>query len=1552
MNTNLFHPLIAAWFEGKFGQPTAPQAQGWPEIAAGRNTLIAAPTGSGKTLSAFLVCIDRLFRQAVAGQLEEGVQVVYVSPLKALSNDIQRNLHLPLMEIREQCLAAGVDPPDIRVAVRTGDTTASERAKMMRKPPHILVTTPESLYLLVTSEKGRQRLATTRTVIVDEIHSLARDKRGSHLTLTLERLAALCPQPPVRIGLSATQRPMDRIANFMSGADTTAGASNESDPAEATPRQCSIVDTGHVRNLDIAIEAPASELEAVCSNAQWEETYERLVELVQSHHSTLIFVNTRRLAERISHSLSMLLGEEAVASHHGSLSKELRHNAEQKLKSGELKAIVATASLEMGIDIGYIDLVCQIGSPRAIAAFLQRVGRSGHSLNATPKGRLFPLSRDQLIECMALIRAVKKQRLDAIEIPEQPLDILAQQMIAAVAAEPMEEDTLYNLCRGAWPYRHLTRDIFNEVLTMISEGVAQKRGAFLHRDQINGNVRARRGARLAAITSGGAIPETAEYRVITGDDRTVVGSVDEDFAIDSSAGDIFLLGNTSWRINHVRGGEVNVTDAGGAPPTIPFWFGESPGRTIELSEEISQLRRDLTPKHPPQQLQAGSSDPTEDNNPLPPDRTAQLKWLDEECGAPEHAAMQAIRYVEAQYAAMGIVPTGDQIVYERFFDESGGMQLVIHSPLGSRINRAWGLALRKCFCRGFDFELQAAADENGVLLSTSPQHSFPIDQLFTMLRADNGRYLLEQAVLAAPVLQIRWRWNVTRALAVLRWQSGKKTPPHLQRFRSDDLLASCFPETVGCLENHHGDVEIPDHPLVRQTMTDALTEAMDIERWLTVLAEAESGARKLIDIETREPSPFSHELINANPYAFLDDAPLEERRTRAVSTRRGLSAESLTDLARLDPAAIAQVVEEAWPHVRDADELHDALQTLRLICDFELRDWAQWMSELVATGRATSVTLNGRKYWLAAESAPMVQTVYAGATLAPPVELPQNLMIEWERSKGWIELTRGRITCSGPVTAEHIATEIQLKPKQVFAALEALEAEGLTMRGRFSDTAQADRPASADPEIEWCERRLLSRIHRITLDGLRKKIQPVDPSVFMRFLQQRHRCGAGEPYHGPGGVREAISQLQGFEAPAGAWEKSLLDSRVTDYQPGWLDQLFMSGDLVWGRLQTPRRDEKSGPTTNAMNRMAPLSVLLRDDLPHLLPPVRLSIEPEASEGGGPPSGDALQEHEAWLSQVLRPNARDVVDALRSRGALFFQELAAATDLLPTYLEEALRELAALGLVTSDGFGAVRAIVAPARQKRRTQGRSLARTTPAMGRWSQFPGAVAASDRRAQVQRWCQVLLARYGVVFRDLLTRESASPPWYELVREFRRMELRGEARGGRFITGVGGEQFGSDNSVSQLRKIRDTEPSGEWTIICAADPLNLAGILDNNARVTANHKNMLVLRDGRFVAAQQAGNVEFREEIDDITRQLMGRALRAGKKPLGQDRYAQRWENASKARAANRAATHKQEPQQVTQTAALQAAPTTESPETTPGSPPKTTPGSNAPESPVRTLF
>ena len=1441
MSLEHFHPLVDAWFAERFAAPTDPQERGWREIAAGRNTLIAAPTGSGKTLAAFLVCLDGLVRRWLAGELEDKTYVVYVSPLKALSNDIHRNLEEPLAQLAERALTAGYGTLPVRAMIRTGDTPASQRQAMLRRPPHILVTTPESFYLLLTSEKSRQLLRGVETIIVDEIHALVRDKRGSHLALSLERLEALCERPPVRIGLSATQRPIDTIARFLVGMGRDVPLAESEGPA------CSIIDGGHVRELDLGIETPPSELSAVCSNEQWGEIYSRLTELVASHRSTLVFVNTRRLAERVALHLGELLGVDAVASHHGSLSRALRLSAEQRLKSGELKAIVATASLEMGIDIGYIDLVCQIGSTGNIATLLQRVGRAGHALHKIPKGRLFPLSRDELIESLALVRGVRKGGLDAIQIPEAPLDILAQQIVAAVACEEWDENELYALVRRAWPYRNLSRQDFEAIIHMLSEGLAPgaKRGAYLHRDLINGRLRARRGARLAAITSGGAIPETAQYRVVAEPDRTFVGAVDEDFAVESMAGDVFLLGNTSWRVLYVRGGEVAVRDAEGAPPSIPFWLGERPGRTPELSSEVSQLREELAAA-----VAQG------------PDATLQAsRLLQSECGATDWAAEQALRYVETQLAAMGLVPTTEQIVFERFFDESGGMQLVIHAPLGSRINRAWGLALRKRFCRSFDFELQASADDDGIVLSMGPQHSVPIENLFKMLNSENVARLLEQALLAVPMFQVRWRWNLTRSLVVLRQQNGKRVPPHMQRFRSDDLMAAVFPETVGCLENHSGDVVIPDHPLVRQTMHDCLHEALDVDGLVALLSRVGEGQVRFVGRDTREPSPFSYELLNANPYAFLDGAPLEERRVRAVATRRTLSPEDLRDLAQLDPEAVALVRSEAWPLVRSADELHDALLNLASIDELEVAAWRPWLDELIAGGRATRVVRpQARDLWIAAENWPVMEAAFSDAQADPPVELPERLIRQVERTDAWVALVRGRVEHSGPITAAQIGEFLDLNESFVTASLEALEGQGTVLRGSFTEAAQNGAAVGGG---EWCDRRLLARIHRLTLRGLRDQIQPVEPRAFLHFLTQHHRLAPKNQWGGAVGVREAIAQLQGFELPAGAWERRVLAARIGEYDPEWLDHLFMAGEVVWGRLNPPRRNEDEPPSSAALTRVVPISILLREELPTLLPPER-----------EPPAG------------AIRGAAEQVLEALTARGALFFGELKTTTGLLPGHLEEALRELAALGLVTSDAFAAVRKIVEGAKpgRPRRRGGRVPSSMAAPIGRWSLFPGAVAAASREVYLDAWCRQLLARWGVLFRDLLARETSAPSWQDLVGTLRRLELRSEVRGGRFVSQVAGEQYALPSCVDKLRQARqEIEAGGElpWLVLSAADPLNLIGIVTSGARIPATHRNALVLCGGRLIAARQAGQFTFHEPVDRAVEWEMRRAMTLGHRPV-----------------------------------------------------------------------
>ncbi|MCI0418923.1 MAG: DEAD/DEAH box helicase, partial [Acidobacteria bacterium] len=1198
MNLELFHPAVASWFSKQFLQPTEPQTRAWPAIKDRRHTLIAAPTGSGKTLSAFLAAIDDLVRLGVDGKLEDTTQVVYVSPLKALSNDIQRNLQQPLEGIQAELRERGFQEFEIRTLVRTGDTSSTERAKMARRPPHIVVTTPESLYLLLTSEGGRRMLRTTRTLIVDEIHALVRDKRGSHLSLSVERLEALVEEPLVRIGLSATQRPIEQVAAFLIGANPT----NTDHEA-----QCTIIDVGHSRKLDLAIELPRSPLEAVMSGEVWGEVYDRLAELINEHRTALVFVNTRRMAERVARYLAERIGEENVTSHHGSLSRERRFFAEQRLKAGELRALVATASLELGIDIGAIDLVCQLGSTRSIATLLQRVGRSNHSVGGFPKGRVFPTSRDELVECAASIDAVKRGELDHLIIPEKPLDILAQQIVATVACEEQTEAGLYNLVRKAYPYRSLSREEFNDVVRMLAEGFTTRRGrrnAYLHHDAVNRRLRARKGARLTALTSGGAIPDNADYDVILDPEEVFIGTVNEDFAVESLAGDIFQLGNASWRITRVERGRVRVVDAEGQPPTIPFWLGEAPGRTDELSAAVSRFRTEVT------------------------ERSDALSWLVEELGLGEPAAEQVVEYLATAKLALGVMPSQETLVLERFFDESGGTQLVIHSPFGSRLNRAWGLALRKRFCRKFNFELQAAATEDAIILSLSPSHSFPLADVFSYLKSSSVRDLLVQALLDAPMFTTRWRWDANRALAIVRRRGGRKIPPQLQRMEAEDLLAAVFPDQVACGENIVGDREIPSHPLVAETIRDCLEEAMDINGLEGLLASIERGEKTLVARELREPSPLSQEILNARPYAFLDDAPLEERRTQAVMSRRWLDPQTAADLGKLDQAAIDQVREESRPQAESADELHDILLQLGFITAIEAESgWEGYFAELVSERRAAVMQAQGKEFWVAAERLPHLLVVYPDAKLKPEITPPaasENSTVSPE--EGLVEVLRGRLEALGPVTAESLAETSGLPVYQIENALMSLESEGFVMRGRFTPGIE---------QTEWCVRRLLARIHRYTINRLRKEIEPVSPADFMRFLLTWQR--AENRAEGPESLSAIVDQLEGFEAAAGAWEGEILPARLVEYEPEWLDSLCLSGRIVWARLSPPRGVTKGAGS--APVRSTPMALINRKNLTAwdmAFPQPRIN------------EGDAVEPK-------LSSQAQQVYDHLLSNGASFFAD---------------------------------------------------------------------------------------------------------------------------------------------------------------------------------------------------------------------------------------------------------------------------------------------------------
>ena len=1448
MQSSEFHPVVARWFERTFGSPTSPQQEGWPAIQAGSHTLIAAPTGSGKTLAAFLASLDQLFRLGMDGKLKDETYVVYVSPLKALSNDIHKNLEEPLTGIRQAIKNETGHDIEVRSAVRTGDTPASERLAINKRPPHILVTTPESLYLLLTSVSGRKLLSTVRTLIVDEIHAVVGNRRGSHLALSMERLAALAGRDVQRIGLSATQKPIEDVAKFLVGTR---------DIAKNGKAHCKIVNTGHRRDMDLAIELPKSSLEAVMSNEVWTEVYKRLAELIEEHRTTLIFVNTRRLAERVTAHLGDLLGRENVASHHGSLSAKLRLEAENRLKCGQLKALVATASLELGIDIGSVDLVCQVGSIRSIATCLQRIGRARHFRGGVPKGRLFPLTRDELVETVAVLQCIRRGELDILHIPEKPRDVLAQQIVAASASEEWTEDDLFKLVTSAFPYRHLTREEFVEILFMLNDGFSTKRGrraALIHYDPINHRIRGRRGARLTALTSGGAIPDNSDYRVVVEPTQTFIGTVNEDFAVESIAGDIFQLGNASWKIIQILAGTVRVEDAHGQPPGIPFWLGEAPARTAELSGAISALDDNLAAR-----IAALTEKLKGERQPI---LDALADWLMTEAPLSRAGALQLAAYFYDAWRSLGALPSEKTIIMERFFDESGGMQLVIHSRFGARLNRAWGLALRKRFCRSFNFELQSAATDDAIVISLGTQHSFPLDEVFRYLNSKTVREILVQALLDSPMFPIRWRWNATRALALPRQRGGRRIAAPLQRMESENLLAAVFPDQLACPENLVGDREVPDHPLVRQTIEDCLIEAMDIEGLEHLLRRIERKEIQCIARDLPEPSPLASEILSARPYAFLDNAPLEERRAHAVQTRRAGDSAGQNELGILDAAAIDRVCQEAWPQAQNADELHDAILQLGVATIDELKrchaNAPKWLDELQDDNRVAQLV--EPPFWFAAERIEFVREVYPEQKIDSPKILNLAARKPKNSEEALRELVRGRMENIGPVTVGLLADFFRVPVSGIEQSLLALEAEGFVLRGKFHSDAT---------ETEWCDRRLLARIHRLTINRLRAEIQPVSLADFQRFLLSWQHVTPEQQMEEISGVEAVLHLLDGYELPAAAWEPAILAARVKNYDPRWLDQLCFTGRFGWGRLSPPPNQK-----SNAFPplRSSPISLFSRANAAHWL---ALAETPR-------------REFSADTELVLK--------TLAERGALFFGEIVRHTGLLKSRVEQALGELVSQGWVTADSFEGLRALLTP--QEKRARFGDIGRprrhrvvtSIEYAGRWSllrNYQQAVPAQDAGQNVeavQTFARTLLRRYGVVFRKLLDREALHVPWFELGRAYRQMEARGEIRGGHFVSGVSGEQFALPEAIGHLRSLRKSEKSRDLISLSGSDPLNLVGILTPGSRVPALWRNRILLRDGVPVAALEAGKIL---NLDgDLDSSAAESALKIGKLPTALRRY------------------------------------------------------------------
>ena len=1482
MDPDGFHPAVANWFRGQFPAATEVQHRAWRAIGAGSHTLISAPTGSGKTLAAFLGVIDTLVKRGLESGLADETRILYVSPLKALSNDINKNLQAPLAGIRDELLESGLPDVCIRALVRTGDTTQSERAKMRRQAPHILVTTPESLYILLTSESGRRMLGTVETVIVDEIHALAGNKRGAHLAVSLERLAALCERPPTRVGVSATTRPMEAMVEFLVGTDRS---------------PCQVIDQGHVRHWDLRLELPSSPLEAIMSNEVWVEIYDRLAALAAEHRTTIVFVNTRRLAERVARHLADRCGEDQVTSHHGSLSREHRLMAEERLKAGKLNVLVATASLELGIDIGEVDLVCQLGSPRGIARLLQRVGRSGHGVDRVPAGRLVPLSRDELVECAALLDAVARGELDAVALCRKPLDVLSQQIVAEVSMREWEVDALFGLIVRSAPFRELPRDVYLDVLKMLANGFTTqrgRRGAYLHHDRVNGRLRPRRAARLTAVTNGGTIPDQFDYDVTLLPGELFVGTLNEDFAFESMPGDIFQLGNTSYRILKVHSGKVFVEDARGLPPTIPFWFGEAPGRSDELSAAVSRLRTEVDEALGDEAQGSQAPGSRAGGRQAPESESVAVVRVAERLvtshGLPPAAAEQLCEYLGAARAALGGLPTAQRIVIERFFDEAGDTHIVVHSPYGSRLNRAWGLALRKRFCRRFNFELQAAALEDTIVISLGVVHSFPLEEVVRYLASATVADVLTQAVLDAPIFPGRWRWNASVALAVRRFRNGKRAPAHFQRTDAEDLLATVFPDQLACAENLAGEREIPDHPLVTQTLEDCLRGVMDIDGLAELLGRIEAGKVEVACSELTSPSPLAQEVLSAKPYAFLDDAPAEDRRTLAIQSRRHLTVEQAADLGRLDPEAIQRVRSEAWPDFRDEDELHDALVVLGFMSPSEPGESADPMLErLVADGRAGRFRMPGDGWvWVSAERLAELEMVLEDGRIDPRVEA---LECDVETPEAALrELIRSRMEGLGPVTASELGQPLGLTERDVAGALAALEAEGFAMRGRFSErvaqspsagqsessadfespsqSTSPEQPASpAKPAEEWCDRRLLARIHRYTLKRLRSEIEPVSITVYQRFLLRWQGLGR-ERRQGREALAAVIGELQGLALPAAAWEREILPARLTEYSPLEMDELAVSGRIAWYRpitrqqwIQAADNGPQRGRGTVANS---PIVILPRETLPLW-------------------RGMTAHANGAGDEYPLSTGAGRIHELLTARGALFFQELVQASGLLRVQTEEALAELVAGGLVTSDAFQGLRVLVTPPSRRRRFHGRSGRRgpSFDSAGRWSlldRAPADLSGENREEVCEHAARTLLRRYGVVCRSVLQRENGLPGWRDLLRVFRRLEAHGEIRGGRFVGALGGEQFAVSEAVKTLRRCRRDSTANDWIVLSAADPLNLAGILTPGGRVPAVHSHRLLYRNGVAVATLTAAGLQWLERLDRADRRRAEMELRGHK--------------------------------------------------------------------------
>lgn len=1513
-----FHPAVAEWFRRRFEAPSRAQILGWPVIAdairpPGHDVLLCAPTGSGKTLAAFMWAINRLIVEAEAGALRDEVSVLYVSPLKALANDIRLNLEEPLNGVREVAGEMGRTLAPIRAGLRTGDTPANERIAMLRRPPHILVTTPESLFILLTSARFREKLGAVRYIIVDELHAVAGDKRGAHLALSLERLERMVRRGgaprPVRIGLSATLNPIETLAAFLAGAEVAADG-------ERTPRPIRIVRADDTRReLDLAVIAPGPELGALATHPHWEAMYDTIASLIREHRTTLVFTLSRRWAERIALALQKRVGTDAVMAHHGSLARAERLAAEQRLKRGELKAIVATASLELGIDVGAVDLVCQIDSPKSISAAIQRVGRSGHSLGATPKGRFFALTIDDLIECAAAVRAIRLGHLDEVEVPLNPLDVAAQQIVAITAdEEDIAEDELLRLLRSSHSYGALAaetlRQLIEEMATQLPERI-QGAAPKIFYDRGARRVRPRRGARLAAITSGGTIPEAGNYDVVIAAEGRKVGDVEEDFAQESMRGDIFSLGSMPWKILGISKNRLMVEPAPGMAPSLPFWQTEAAGRSPAMSAEVCALRRHLAAffsddssnlsvsrERSANANQVGSS-PGEGSFSFgaPAEEQAAAQWLVSECALDEVAAAQAVAWIRRGVAALGAVPDEKNIIVERFFDGLGGTQIVIHSPFGIRFNRGLGLAIRKRLCQSFDFEIQASAIDDAVLLALNSRHSFPLEEILTTVNSHTARPTLVQAMLDAPMFEVRFRHVATRALAVMRSMRGRKVPAWIQRLRTQELITAIFPRRNACFENRPPALEIPGHYIVGETIRECLQQSADADRMEAVLRGLEDGSIRARFVDSVAPSVFAHRILLAWDYSFLDDGERANRRSRTVTMNRAMAEDVFRDedlSAMISAEAVDRVAAEIGGSAdssrpRNSDELyelvraHGSIRGAALDRQIDVETSALAIA-LERAGRFMRIRVapDSPESFIVAEDAPMFSAAYPDAIFAPPhsaasgaAPLPDTARVSLEDARA--ELVRRALATTVPTTTVALAARLALAPNEVEGILATLEANGAVFRGYFttarpSDDANSQRAASHpnghaamshENSEQWCDRYVLERIHRLTLSRLRSELEPCADHEFAAFRLRWMRVGVDLPAS-PEAVRAVLDQLSGLAFDPAFWERAIFPARIREYRPEHLDLLCLSGDLRW--IATSHGEAGVSATLDFPGDVAFL-------------PRRRRL---------PIVGTAAPADERSVA---------VYQCLIAHGAQYLDQVAERSGLSERDTLAALWRLAATGLASNDSFGPLRLLSSDSDTARAITDAPRISNGSAMsamkhdaalrarlksslsGRWSAIETAPARDDNGGasgisgdatafdEVRETAMLLLARHGILTREMLAREPALHSWRTLSFALRRMEYAGTIRRGYFVRALSGEQYALPEALELLRAVRTHNVANEPPIaLSAADPANPYGVLLPGCGITREAGNLIVLRGGRVVLGLASRTLVGGDSLDDDT--------------------------------------------------------------------------------------